>query len=422
LRYQGPRSLWLRYFDPKHGVVEVTLVVEDGVVKRSIRGFERVLGVDSHLDLSNLGIAIPGAIDIHEHLRGLELEHKEDEVSGSLAAAKGGFTLVIDMPNTRPEVRSIDVAQKKLESLRLAVVDYGLLVGLPQKASELREMLYLPGVVGLKLYPEDLPRFEKSFAAEVSRAKALLVVHAEHPMLIKEACGPGERWLCRPVEAEIAFLTELRGKIVEGVRLHVTHVTNVATLAYAKRIGATVDTCPHYILLSSDDERSLGCLAKVNPPLRPPGVGEELLSWLPLVDALSTDHAPHTAEEKSADFSECPSGIASNEIALSLTLDLVSRGLLVVDDVVRLWSLGPARILGLTQWGCIEEGCVASYTILDMKRVVKVDPSMFVSKAKVSPYTGWKLQGAVAATVVRGRAVYLEGEFLERCCGEPVGA
>ncbi len=132
------------------------MVVENGLVRERRLGLTRIHDVDSHLDLTGIGIALPGAIDMHTHLRGLNLSRKEDERSGTLAAAHGGITAVVDMPNTSPEVRTVTVLREKLRALaEKSVVDYGVFVGLPSSAEELRRMLSIEGVVGLKIYPTD---------------------------------------------------------------------------------------------------------------------------------------------------------------------------------------------------------------------------------------------------------------------------
>ena len=395
--------------------MEVTLVVENGIVKKRYLGLVRVPDVESHVDLTSLGIAIPGAIDMHVHLRGLELSEKEDERSGTMAAARGGITAVIDMPNTKPEVRSLEVLKEKLSSLNeKSVVDYGIFVGLPETVEELVRMVSVEGVAGLKLYPQDLARVRGQLIEVLSKRRILVVVHAEHPKLVREGCSAGSRHICRPIEAELAAISLIARWIERAeLRVHVTHVTNSATLMYAKSIGASVDTCPQYLYLSNEDEAALGCIAKVNPPLRPREVVEDLRRCIDILDAMTTDHAPHTIHEKCQDFDECPPGIASADIALQLTLNMVSKGLMFLDDVVRLWNEGPSRIVGLERWGCIDEGCVASYTLVNLKREVVVDPQRFYSKCKLSPYAGRKLVGDVVATIVRGRIVYLDGEFYE---------
>lgn len=411
------RSFWLRYFHPRLGLIEITLITEDGLVKDVKYGFVNVPGVET-VDLSRW-IALPGMIDIHVHLRGLDLAYKEDEWSGTRAAVHGGVTAVVDMPNTVPRIDRVEVLRRKLVDLfSKSWVDFGVFIALPKDLRELYAMLSTSGVVGVKIYPEDYERFA-ALASRIPR-DTLVVVHAEHPGLIREGCSFGTRWRCRPVEAELEALNLLREvvKSSKGLRIHVTHATNGLVVAYAKSMGFTVDTCPHYLRLTSIDEERLGCAAVVNPPLRPPEIAESLALCMSSLDALSSDHAPHSMEEKSGDV--CCPGIASLDFYAPLILDLIKRGVLGLEDVVRLTNLGPQKILGVRGWGCIEPGCVASYTIVDLDGVTRVVREHVESKCRVSPYEGLELNGRVVATIVRGFIAYLEGEFLEKPLARPL--
>ncbi|MEZ0290657.1 MAG: dihydroorotase [Sulfolobales archaeon] len=408
-------SLWLKYYSGGE-VLEVSILVDRGIVVRVERGFVRFREADQHFDLRG-GVALPGFIDIHTHLRGLDLSYKEDERSGTLAAARGGLTSVIDMPNTRPRINSVSSLEMKLSALReKAVVDYGVWIGLPRDPRELVDMISRRGVVGLKIYPEDLSDFER-ISREISIDSLRVIVHAEDPDFTSENCERGYRWYCRPVDSEIrAVYRVYQATRDKSFHVHITHVTNIYTASVAKRLGMTIDTCPHYLYLDSETERTLGCVAKVNPPLRHPIMREMLLESIrerSLIDIISTDHAPHTVEEKSRDFSECPSGIASAEFYSSLLLDLYNRDLVTLSRIAELSSIKPAEFLGLGRYGCVEPGCIASFTIVDPYREIKIRSSDMISRARNTPYDNTTLKGDTYATVVRGRVVYLNGEFID---------
>lgn len=380
-------------------------------------GFERFLGVDEHYDFSRY-IALPGFIDIHVHFRGLELSYKEDEKTGSMAAAKGGFTLVVDMPNTRPRIDNVEALRAKLRSFEEnSYVDYGVWIATPRSIKDLREMISEPRVFGLKLYPEDYDLFEK-ISSEIIRYVKRIIIHAEDPSSISEQCDKGYRWRCRSIDSEVRALERLSRVLSREVATHITHVTNPLTSHTAKHLGYSTDTCPHYIYLDSSHEERLGCVAKVNPPLRPGLVRELLLreavSRESSIDMFSTDHAPHTIDEKSRDFSECPSGIASIEFTGSLLLNLVSKGLMDLGTLIEKISIRPAEFLGLEEYGCVDKGCVASYTIADLDKEFIIRSSDMVSKAGNTPYDGTRVKGYIHATIVRGSLVYREGEFFER--------
>lgn len=415
-------SLWIRYYE-RGSLRDLSLLIDEGVVVRAENGFVRFNDAEEHYDLRR-GITLPGFIDIHTHLRGLELSYKEDERSGTLAAARGGFTAVIDMPNTIPRINSLKNLDLKLKALEeKAVVDYGVWVALPQDVEELRQMLSRPGVMGVKIYPEDIPLFEK-ISREINFDNLRIVIHAEDPDLIRESCEKGFRWVCRGIESEIRALVRV-SKAISSRRIpvHVTHVSNTYTAFIAKRMNMSTDTCPHYLYLDSDHERRLGCVAKVNPPLRQSLIRELLLESLKdgTIDLLSTDHAPHTIEEKSRDFSECPSGIASAEFFSSLVLELYHRGFISLDRIIEMSSLKPLEFLNMNMYGCVEPGCVASYTIVDLYRENVISSSNMISRAGNTPYEGMRFRGSTYATIVRGRIVFLDGEFIDLRRGGVIG-
>ncbi len=402
--------------------IDVMIFIRDGIVVKS-KGFvdKDLCNSNTCVDLRSYGTALPGFIDIHTHLRGLQLSYKEDEETGTMAAARGGFTAVIDMPNTIPKIDNIDALENKIRSLReRAYVDYGIYISPSDNISRTNLMLDAEGVIGIKIFPEDLKYI--NVVLDMLRHRnfdKLVIVHAEHPNYTKE-CEAGFRWRCRSIEGELAALRLLEECSRHGDRIHITHVTNVSVLQYAKNMGFSIDTCPHYLYLSSEDEKILGCIAKVNPPLREPSTRDEMLKSIKIIDAISTDHAPHSIEEKNKPFSECPAGIPSLDIAGSLILNLVNMGFLSIDDVIRLTSLGPAKIVGIDRWGCIYEGCIASYTIVDLSSEIIVDPSKFYSKAKFSPYSGRRLKGVVKATIVRGHIVFHDDDLDEKPVPQPL--
>jgi dihydroorotase len=397
---------------------ELMLLIKNGfVVKRYNYIDTNICREYECLDLSRSGLLLPGFIDIHVHLRGLGLSYKEDEESGTKAAIHSGFTVVIDMPNTVPRIDNVYALELKLEALKnRSYVDFGIYVAPSRDEEELKRMLLSEGVVGVKIFPQDLEQVDKvvNVMRRIDdRVEKFVVVHAEDPLMLED-CEEGYRSICRPIESEISTLDRLRLFANQGIRIHITHVTNVLTLILAKHYGFTVDTCPHYVYLDSAHERDMKCLAKVNPPLRSYTTRIILSKYLKLFDAISSDHAPHSVDEKDKDFNECPSGIASLDIVGSLVLNMVSMNLIELDDVVKLLSRGPAKIVGLRRWGCFYEGCIASYTVVDLDKEVRVDPQKFFSKSKFSPYRSTKLKGVIRATIVRGFLVYNENGVVEK--------
>jgi dihydroorotase len=400
---------------------ELTLIIEDGIVsKRLLNTDEAICRNIECIDLREKGIALPGFIDLHAHLRGLELSYKEDEESGTKAAARGGFTGIVDMPNTKPKIDNTKSLNLKIKSLyEKAYVNFGISLTIGKDVDDFIEMLKAKEVVSVgELFPEEherLPEILKSFVA--NGIEKPIIIHLEHKDALGE-CGKGKRWACRPIESEMLALKEI-GYMLESARikakLHITHVTNKYVYEMAKKYKFTTDTCPHYLYLSSEDEEKFGCLAKVNPPLRTRDIAKELIGLLPHFDAISTDHAPHSIEEKSLPFEKCPSGIASIDIAVPLMINLVNKGILNLEDLIQLLSMGPQKILNMKPgWGCFDIGCKANYTVVDLDKEWKIDSSKFYTKARFSPYDGLIIKGDVSSTIINGTVVYLDGEIIER--------
>lgn len=404
-----------RMFTPD-GVVEGYVKVENGIITRVGEG--RISGSDV-LEFSEGELILPGLIDMHVHMRDFDQAGKEDFTSGTSAAAAGGFTVVVDMPNTTPPVNRREVLVRRESVAReKAVVDYGLYYGIPRVEGELgREVLEL--AVGFKLFMQKDYYSESrsavlralSFAAE---NRALVVVHAENPELYTDrGMGPAGT-----PEAEASAISEI-SRLSEGIglRTHITHLSSAKGVEELKRwkgrIGITSDTCPGYLLLTREDVERIGPVAKVHPPIKEPEDREALLRSLRqgLVDAVSSDHAPHLPEEKK-EFRSASPGFPGLETTLPLMLSLVNRGILKLEDVVRMCAEAPAKILGLERWGSIEEGKMGSLTVMDVNRRWRIDARQFVSKAKYSPFDGFEVVGAPVATVVRGRLVMKNGKVI----------
>ena len=342
-------------------------------------------------------VILPGMIDIHVHMRDFRLSYKEDFYTGTAAAAAGGVTIIVDMPNTIPSVNNLEILKLRdwLASTR-AIVDYGLYYGVPERNNELQG--YERVAVGMKVYPEDL---YKKYLPRVlkynSQRKILTIFHAEDPSYFK-------RNEHTPISELKAVTQVLRLTNKMNLKSHITHVTLPQSIDMIKTSEVTVDTCPHYILLS-EKHRNIGYY-RVNPPLRSESCRRELLKYLigDKIDILSTDHAPHTLDEK---LELKRPGFPGLETALPLMLTLVAKDVIGLDRVVELYSMKPARLLGLSNiTGKIARGYYANLTVVDLKREWRVDPQNFLSRAKHSPFENWKIKGKVYATFVRGTMVY----------------
>jgi dihydroorotase len=387
-------------------VVDVDILIEDGVITRISRS--GLLSDDVIMDFSRHGLLIlPGMIDIHVHLRDFDYSYKEDFYSGSAAAAAGGVCLVCDMPNTKPRVDNLSILyyRDKVASVNM-LVDYGLYYGVPSSYDELSGFEDI--AIGLKVYPDDLSRdwslLEELFKYN-SKNNVLTVFHPEDPSDLERGV--------RDVWTEVKAVDKIIGWSVRyGLRAHLTHITSLYSVerVLGSGIGISTDTCPHYLILSSDEHSTR--YYRVYPPLRSGVVRNALLKGVVdgAIDILSTDHAPHTYMEKVGE--DGWGGFPGLETALPILLDLFNRDLISLGRVVSLYSSNPARILGLDdRYGGISVGAYGSLTVVDLDRDYIVDPARFFSKAKHSPFEGMVFKGSVYATIVRGNLVYLDGEI-----------
>lgn len=388
-----------------------------GVIERVEVGTHVKTGEEDVLDFEGNGrIVLPGLIDLHVHLRDWRQSYKETIESGSRACVAGGFTVVGDMPNTDPPVDSYSRALERDSTLsRKSIVDYVFYVKPSEPFREVLKALTL--AIGIKVYPEDLKLIlDPEDLEELIRRDVLVIFHSEDPACFRESLKHGEE---RPVECEVKALEKILNLTRRGLRVHITHVTSKKSLelisSSKKSRGSrvTLDVTPHHLYLDNSYYETLGSIVKVYPPLRSSVDVEYLRSKVlsGAVDAVASDHAPHDLREKMKNYSDAPPGIPGVEIAVpliaTLTLKLGFNPLLIVDLMCR----GPAKILRLDKiLGSIEEGKLASLTVVDFKHVKRVEASKFYSKAKYSPFEGWELKGWPIATIVRSNLVYLEGE------------
>lgn len=395
-------------------VDNVTIEVNDlGIITKIFKGTLKSTSREETFNfLKNKLLILPGAIDIHTHMRDFEESYKEDFYSGTSAAAAGGVTIVADMPNTKPKTNTLSVLEMRDNvASEKSVIDYALYYGVPDVK---REIIGFEGkAIGVKVYPEDLfhsrdDEVFKELIKYISLKNILTVFHAENPHLFKNDE--------RPLDAEISGavkVLELHRKY--GIKAHITHITTNRIVELVKyKSNITVDTCPHYLLLSKEFYLK-NKYFKVNPPLRSKNVQENLLKTLSLgkIDAITTDHAPHSFNEK---FSEKPKpGFPGLETALPLLLTLTVKNIIGLKDVVKLYSSNPAKILKLHKYvGKIKENMFANLVVVDLSEEYTVNSKTFFSKAKHSPFNGWKVRGKVKATFVRGKPVFIDGEIVSR--------
>ncbi len=326
-------------------------------------------------------IVLPGSIDMHVHVRGMQLSYKETVTTATSEAAYGGVTLVVDMPNTQPYINTHErVVERIREFENYSRTDFGIYSGVTSDARVDNDP-----IAGYKVFPEDLEKEELQWVLSSSKLK---VLHPELPMSNKVLRESRLMW------QEIASLYFVRG------RVHVTHATNLETVRIAKSMGFTVDVTPHHLLLEEKD-----CLTKVNPPLRDKTERNKLLRALFEADAVASDHAPHSAKEKGMPFELCPPGIAGVSFVTPFLYTLVKRGVLPLERAVDLVSKNQAKILGVRA-GEIKEGYAANFTVISFETWRY---STRFSKVVETPFDGHQLDARVVATIVEGKVAY-DGE------------
>ena len=415
-----------RLVDPVGGIGGVMdILLEDGkvaVIGSDIR--ERDAEI---IDARGLTVCA-GLVDMHVHLREPGFEYKETVETGAAAAAHGGFTSIACMPNTRPVTDSpegIDlVKQKATQACGVHVWPIGA-VSKGQKGQELTDFEALKGAGAVALSDDGVPVQNANLMRDglilAHRQNLTILSHCEDADMVKNyAVNEGRisrqlRINGRPAIAEElmvardAMLAEETGAAVQIC--HISTAKSVAIVRRYKRKGVqiTCETCPQYFSLTEDEILTQGTMARVNPPLRTRADVEAIIEGLKdgTIDAIATDHAPHSAEEKAKALTEAPSGMVGLETALGVTLTyLYHTKEMPLSDILRKMTINPACILRLPTKGRLSIGADGDMVIFDPAEEWTVDPERFASKGRNTPFAGKKLKGKVKYTIVGGKVVY----------------
>ncbi len=407
-----------RIIDPKNSRDAIgDLAVKNG---RLVNAGEE--NIDDAVEVDATGCwVVPGLIDMHVHLREPGEEYKEDIISGSRAAAAGGFTGVACMPNTRPvndnrAVTSLILELAAKASTRIypvAAISKGSNGESLAEFGDLREA----GAVavsddGLPVRDSQLMRRALEYAADFGLA---VISHSEEPSLSHGSMNEGEvstRLGLQgiPTVAEsIMVYREIALAEYTGKAVHIAHVSTAMStelIRSAKKRGVlvTAETTPHYFTLTHEAVEGYATNAKMNPPLRSEEDRQAILQGLAdgTFDAIATDHAPHSVLEKEVEFDAAANGIIGLETSLPLSLALVREGIIDERRLVELMSVNPASILGL-EAGTLSVGAPADVTIINPQIAFHYTEDKVVSKSKNSPFLDWKLQGRAVLTLMGGR-------------------
>jgi dihydroorotase len=416
-----------------------TLAVEDGIVVPA----PAHAGASARVFDAGGAVVAPGLVDLHVHLREPGQANKETIATGTRAAAAGGFTSIACMPNTDPVVdtpawvewvRHHSEAAGHCRVLPIAAVTMG------QRGEQLAPLDALAQAGAVAFSDDGHPIVSAAVmrhALEYARPTGLpIICHEEDASLkgdgvmhegftatrlgLRGIPGAAESVLCRR-DADLSELT--------GGRVHLAHLSARASfdaLRDAKRRGLAVtgETCPHYWVLTDEAVGDYDTHAKMNPPLRSEADRDACIAAIVdgTIDCFSTDHAPHTADEKARPFTDAPFGIVGLETALALTLThLVAPGHLTLARALERWTEAPRRAFRLPEVS-LAPGSPADLVVFDPVAEWTVDPDVFFSKGRNTPFAGWRLRGRVLATMLAGRFTHVTGGVEFANAPQPTGA
>lgn len=407
----------------KDGCYDV--LIEEDRIKKVAETIEET--ADQVIDAKGCYV-MPGFIDLHVHFRDPGLEYKETLETGGNAAVRGGVTTVCAMPNTKPVADDKEKVAKVHERAKKESLTHVIQIGAVTKGQAGQELADIAGmaeagchaisedgksVMNASLYRKGMRLAKENGISVFAHCEDITMVEGGVMNADENAKRLGLKGITNSVEDVIVARDILLAKET-GVRLHLCHCSTadsveMVRLAKEEGLPVTGEVCPHHFILSADDIREDDGNYKMNPPLRSKADVEALRQGLKdgIMDVISTDHAPHAAEEKNKSMAQAAFGIVGLETSAALTYtSLVKTGLLSVMDMAKKMSYNPAKILGLTEKGSVSEGKIADITIFDPKKTYKIDKNTFASKGKNTPFDGYEVTGEVAYTFVDGKVVY----------------
>lgn len=417
----------IKMLNEQSELMDTTVTIEDGRI--TAIGGEQPAAAEV-ID-GNGNLLAPGFVDVHVHLREPGFEHKETIATGTASAAKGGFTTICAMPNTKPvpdSVENLELINSLIkESAKVRVLPYGSLTVAQSgdKRTNLAELKAHGAVafsddgVGVQLAATMYEQMQDAAALDM-----VVVAHCEDNSLIyngvmhegkrnKELGLPGIPSICESVQiARDVLLAE-----AAGARYHVCHVSTKESVravrdAKAAGIRVTAEVCPHHLLLEEMDIPSDDANWKMNPPLRAADDKDSLHAALldGTIDCIATDHAPHTVEEKCCGMVGAPFGIVGFETAFPLLYtQFVETGKWTLKQLIDWMSVKPAQVFDLP-YGKIELGAPADLILIDLNKEQTIDVEKFESKGRNTPFNGWTAKGWPVLTMVDGNIVYEEAK------------
>ncbi|MBI2139892.1 amidohydrolase family protein [Candidatus Woesearchaeota archaeon] len=352
---------------------------------------EEIIAADEVIDLKEL-LVIPGMIDCHVHFREPGLTQKEDFLSGSMAAASGGVTSIIDMPNTLPPTTTVQLLDEKRKLAEKSIVNYGFHFG--TDGDNLEEIKSAKNIASVKIYLNattgNLCVTDFGKVERIMQAAPFCALHAEEQSL-QEAISMASRL---------------------NKRFYAAHISSAAEIQMIKKAKKRpfVEVTPHHLFLDESYLQGNPMLGKVKPLLKAKKDQEALWQAIKngIVDTIGTDHAPHLAEEK---LSQESFGFPGVETALPLLMDAMQRDLITLEKAIELTSANPARIFQISNKGKLAEGYDADLVAIDLEMEKEVKASGFFSKSRWSPFEGKLLKGWPVYTFVNGNLVFSHGKI-----------
>ena len=415
-----------RVVDPVNATVSILdIFSENGRIVQ----MEKNIEAEADVVLNATGLIVcPGLVDMHVHLRDPGLTYKEDIFTGTAAAARGGVTAVACMANTDPVVDSPEhiqyIKEKAAQGNGVHVYPIGAVsVGMRGEEPTDGDALKQAGAVALSDdgCNVDNANLMRDVMILAKRLQLPVLCHCEDTSMVEnravnEGSVSRQLWLeGRPAIAEeIMVMRDAMLAEETGAHVHICHISTAKSVDIVRRmkkhgVSITCETCPQYVTLTEDEILTQGSLARVNPPLRTAKDIKGIIAGLKdgTIDAIATDHAPHSPEEKARSLTRAPSGMVGLETSLAITLtELYHTGKMKLPDLIRAMTYNPASILHLSSKGRLSLGGDADITIFDPEQEWVIDPEEFASKSRNTPFAGRKVKGRVKYTIVGGKVIY----------------
>jgi len=422
-----------------------SVFISNGKIKKIIKANStEKIKADKILDAKNK-LLLPGGIDSHVHFREPGMEFKGNWKSESRAAAAGGITTVIDMPNNIPSTTTAKNLDKKRKIAgKNSLVNFGFHFG--AEKGKLNEINKAKNFAGIKVFMgsstgnmllEEEKELEKVFKIAKKKNK-IAVLHAEDEKIIKQNTENAKQknWnnikyhnKIRSTKAEVEAIKKalkIRKKV--GNKIHFLHVSTkkgLQEIINAKKKGKgkiSCEVCPHHLFLNEKDLKKLKNFGKMNPPLRTKKDNDFL--WKNLlngkIDFVSTDHAPHLKKEKQKKFFDAPSGVTGTETVYPLLLDQAGKKKMKMQRLTEVLCEKPAEIYGIKNKGKIQKGFDADLVLVDLNKKWIIKNSLIHSKCNWTPFNGIKLQGKIASTIIDGKIVFNKGKFNNKFRGKEI--